>query len=1028
MLNITPRYDATRAKLYFRKDLLDGLADELEMPGAGGPVWRGKGRELLGLPERVTLAAFESLCDNEHPVLGGSLTPRQRARRCVGYDHTFNCPKSVSLLYMLAGDERIREAFRRACNEAMMEAEKDAACRVRRGGVHEDRRTGVLLWSEHVHYFARPENGVAEPHLHSHCFAFNATLDAEESRWKAAKFHDIKKQASYFEALFHTRMAREMVLLGYDIEVKGQFWEVAGAPESLLKKFSTRTEVINQTARELGIDDPKKRSRLGAQTRKSKSGSLSGSSLRDAWWDRIEPHEAEWLRALQPQLRREEELGTYFAQREESRVASQQQAEQSDTRGDAHAGVHGSAESGPHQPAGGASSGGSRGQSGGTPGSGFSNEFDEKGSFDPEWDSAFGKIEIPSRPTFTKSRRTPLAELVQHAADRVFERLAVVPLHSLVDHALRMSPGRFSAWEVREEIERQHYATRDVKGWKMVSSPEILSEEKRMTDLAMVGIGAFAPLSRTMPACKGLTEDQRRAVHHVLSSTDSITIIDGVPGSGKTTAIRAIVDEVHKPLLRDGYVLLAPSARASRSVLRDEGFKRANTIAHFLKNPKLQKQAKGGIVWVDEAGLLGTRDMVALQKVCQGLDARIVLSGGTRQHRSASRGDVMTVLQKHAGVSSVQMTEIVRQKGALKQALEAFASGRARDGLQQLKKLEMVSEHKGGDVYERAAKDYAIATRNPRAKVLAGAPTRAEAEKFTKQIRETLKDQKRLKKPKQFEQLKPVDGTLADRKRSDFYKRGQVIQFTRNTGFQVPHLKERWGFKAGSRWQVVGHLPLGTVLIRNDKLQLAHLPLKKAEAFSVFERGKIEIAEGDLVKITANSKVRSIAEHLVNAASGVFIKPTRELHSGSIHRTSGRTRDGNILLENGYVVPKDFGHLEHGYVQTSAALQGETCDRQVIAFTTESGMAGARAASVLVSRAKWAVGLHTDDLDHLEKALGFDPERVSGSDFIRGDASDPEKQGERRRTDYGREQDTVLMNVDEHEWSRDDDRELDRTK
>lgn len=1028
MLTITPRYDAARAKQYHRKDLLDGLEDELEGPPSGGPVWRGNGKELLGLPDRVTRIAFERLCDNEHPVEGGRLTPRQRARRCIGYDCTFNCPKSLSLLYILAGDERIGEALRRACYEAMSEIEKEAACRVRMGGVYEDRRTGVLAWSEVVHHFARPENGVAEPHLHVHCFAFNATLDAEESRWKACKYHDIKMKASYFEAVFHTRMAREMVLLGYDIEVKGQFWEVAGAPETLLKKFSTRTEVINQTALELGIEDPKRRSRLGAQTRKSKNGSLSGSGLREAWWARIEPHEAEWLHAQKPCRRREEDLGRYFSQREDSHANARQPSEPPDARADAHDGAEGTGGSGPRRPAGGGGGGSPPGRSGGTPGAGFSTEFDGKDNLDQGWDPAFGEVEIPGRPKFTKSPRTSLAEVVRHAADRVFERLAVVPLHSLVDHALRMSPGRFSPQEVRDEIERQNFAIRDVKGWKMVSTPEILSEEKRMTDLAMAGLGAFAPLSRTMPVCKGLTEDQRRAVHHVLSSTDSITIIDGVPGSGKTTAIRAIIDEVHKPLLRDGYVLLSPSARASRGVLRDEGFKRANTIAHFLKNPKLQKQARNGIVWVDEAGLIGTRDMVALQKVCQGLDARIVLSGGTGQHRSASRGDVMTVLQKHAGVSSVRMTEIVRQKGELKHALDAFADGRARDGLQQLKKLGMVSEHKQGDVYERAAKDYALATRNPRAKVLAGAPTRAEADKFTKQIRETLKDQNRLKKPKQFSQLKPVDGTLADRSRSDFYKRGQVIQFTRNTGFQVPHLKERWGFKAGSQWEVVGHLPLGTVLIKNDKLQLAHLPLKKAEAFSVYERGKIEIAQGDLVKITANSKVHSIAEHLVQSATGVFVRPTRELHNGSIHRATERLKDGNILLENGYVVPKDFGHLEHGYVQTSLGLQGETCDRQVIAFTTESGMTGTRAASVLVSRAKWAVGLHTDDLEHLERAFGFDPERVSGSDFARGEVSETKTQGEPRSKGHVRERDTVLADVDEHEWSRDNDREFDRTR
>ena len=55
-------------------------------------------------------------------------------------------------------------------------------------------------------------------------------------------------------------------------------------------------------------------------------------------------------------------------------------------------------------------------------------------------------------------------------------------------------------------------------------------------------------------------------------------------------------------------VALAPTAAASRGVLRGEGFASADTVARFLADAELQESARGQVVWVDEAGLL-SRDL-----------------------------------------------------------------------------------------------------------------------------------------------------------------------------------------------------------------------------------------------------------------------------------------------------------------------------------------------------------------------------------------------------------------------------------
>ena len=52
-------------------------------------------------------------------------------------------------------------------------------------------------------------------------------------------------------------------------------------------------------------------------------------------------------------------------------------------------------------------------------------------------------------------------------------------------------------------------------------------------------------------------------------------------------------------------VLLAPSAEASRGVLRNEGFANADTVARFLLDERLQESVRGGVLWIDVPGCSG---------------------------------------------------------------------------------------------------------------------------------------------------------------------------------------------------------------------------------------------------------------------------------------------------------------------------------------------------------------------------------------------------------------------------------------
>ena len=228
MLRVTQSTSAEGAKTYF----LQGLSrQDYYARDSGQEIigrWHGQGAGRLGLSGEVTRDAFFALCDNQHPLTGEQLTPRQKEGRRVGYDFTFSAPKSVSLLHALSGDNRILDAFQASVQDTMREIEQDMQTRVRQGGATHDRRTGNMVWADFTHFTTRPIDGTPDMDLHAHCFAFNGTWDRVEARWKAGQFHDLHIDRPYYEAAFHARLAARMKALGFGIAAPRQGGQVLG--------------------------------------------------------------------------------------------------------------------------------------------------------------------------------------------------------------------------------------------------------------------------------------------------------------------------------------------------------------------------------------------------------------------------------------------------------------------------------------------------------------------------------------------------------------------------------------------------------------------------------------------------------------------------------------------------------------------------------------------------------------------------------------------------------------------------------
>jgi len=440
--------------------------------------------------------------------------------------------------------------------------------------------------------------------------------------------------------------------------------------------------------------------------------------------------------------------------------------------------------------------------------------------------------------------------------------------------------------------------------------------------------------------------------------------------------------------------VFAPSAEASRGVLRREGFKEAETVAKLLSDPAVQRQTRGQVIWVDEAGLMGTKSMRSLFELAESCNARVVLSGDSKQHRSVERGDALRLLETHAGLGVAQLSEIRRQTGDYRAAVDALAEGRTRDGFSQLDKLGAIRETKAADGHAALSAEYLQAIRSKKS-ALVVSPTHEESRQVTEAVRGQLKEAKMLGKSRTFERLERLGLTEAERAAAMSYRGGMVVQFH----------KAAKGFQAGEKYEVLGRDPFGNVLARQGKLVEA-LPLSKADRFDVFERRNIEVAKGDILRVTRNGRTKNEAfgpEKLLSESAqwklynspiaklaGVT-RPDRRfrLENGSLGRVVGFTLTGDIKFENGHIVPKDFGHIAHGYCVTSHASQGKTVDRVLIAQSSTSfGASSAEQFYVSVSRARESVTIFTDDKGLLMEAVSRSDERRSATGLMERNSED----------------------------------------
>jgi ATP-dependent exoDNAse (exonuclease V) alpha subunit len=348
---------------------------------------------------------------------------------------------------------------------------------------------------------------------------------------------------------------------------------------------------------------------------------------------------------------------------------------------------------------------------------------------------------------------------------------------------------------------------------------------------------------------------------------------------------------------------------------------------------------------VDEAGLLGTKDMTQLLELATQKNARLILGGDTRQHSSVIRGDALRILNTVGGIKTAEVNKIYRQRNEhYRSAVEDLSKGNVGSAFEKLDKMGAIKTIDPLKPNEALVNDYVEVLKNKQS-ALVVSPTHQQSNEVTEAIRSKLKTNGLIGK-KEISVSRLINQNLTEAQKGDWrnFKAGQVIQFNQN----MPKIKR------GSVWTVESASEKG-LLIQNNQQKSMLLPVETSQDFDLYQKSVIQLSRGDMVRITRNG----------------FDTEKNRLNNSQILEVASVSKKGDIQLRSTvskakYKVPQDFGHLAHAYCVTSYSSQGKTVDEVFISQPAATFPAtDAKQFYVSVSRGRNNARIYTDDKHQL---------------------------------------------------------------
>lgn len=554
-----------------RVDAIDSVAGGAEdYYGEGGEApgaWLGRAARRLGLDGKVADDELRALFAGRHPRTGRALRDPASRVKVAAYDLTFSAPKSVSVLFGVS-DPAIRPAVR-AAHEA---AVKEAVGYLERSAAAVRRGAGGVVVEEVDGFIAAGYRHRAsregDPQLHTHVLVANLA-QGSDGRWSALDGRRLYAHATAASRVYQAVLRGELTrALGVEWSaVSRGIAEIKGLPADVLRAFSRRRVQIEAAMAERGTSGARAAEGAALATRRRKDRSVGADALFADWAERAGA------------------LGWGTTQ-------VRTLARETTTRA-----------------------------------------LDEE-----EIERLVGELVGPSgltqrRSTFTRRdviaavcERLPAGTPVTAAAiERVADR--TVDSHDVVALIEPSDGERFVRRDgrvLRVGLEDRRYTT-----------AELLSHERRLLEVAQHGRDAGAGLTSeevlqaAVSARPGLNDEQAGMVRTLTRSGARIDVVAGPAGTGKTFALAAARDAWREA----GHQVfgVAVARRAAKELETGAGIPSTSIAALRDRLQRGHRLPHRAVLVVDEAGMVGTRDLVALLDGVERADGKLVLVGDHRQ-------------------------------------------------------------------------------------------------------------------------------------------------------------------------------------------------------------------------------------------------------------------------------------------------------------------------------------------------------------------------------------------------------------
>jgi conjugative relaxase-like TrwC/TraI family protein len=788
------------------------------------------------------------------------------------YDFQCSAQKSLSIMAVTLGDNRLRLAHEKAFETAMKELERFAARRDNStfGTLKEPITTGNLLASVFHHDASRS----LDPQIHTHSVVSNATYDPKTGKILTLQESLMVRAIRYAGKVYQNEAATNVRECGYDIETKTnkkgiiEGYEIVGVPEEIRVRFSKRRTVIDSLIEEFKEKHGRKPTteEINIITKESRDPKLAEITTKEV----IE----EQRKQLNP-----EEMNLLNGLIKKSIVKTR------DSNGIT---------------------------------------LNNKDKMNSTIEYAIGHLY--SRSSVLKGN--------QLLAESLNQGIGYTDLTQL-KHQIKESTELLTIKDNKDNYYLGDDITTVTGMQREIWAVEKINQTKNSMNAINPKYKPFSDKKSLDLEASGKRNyiEHRKVLNEILKSRDQFILLRGVAGAGKTTSLtelqKALQGKISKVILTTTefsknikkseakkssknqkqeylrYIYLSPTTTGV-DALKKEGFDNATTIEKF-KLTQNKIDIKNGLIVVDEAGLLSNIDGTEIMKAAEKNNARILFVGDVRQHKSVAAGDFLRILETHSKIQGAELNKVYRQQHEFyNTAATMMASGDVKGGIELMDQHESMGWIKEGrgKYKDNAIKDYLRFTKNGKQldRCIFISPSNKECNDITLKLRDYLKEKNIIDSQKNFKKETFISNnwTAHQKKSVKNYIPGQTIlirlehgSFNKNEIVEVKEIiKDRFN---------------------HDRVMLTDGRLLSTSTYKNFEVG-----ETDKLELCKNEKIMARM-------------PYNGIANGDIFTVKGIDVHGNITTTKGVVIPKDYKSVKYGYVSTSHKKQGSKADYVVIA-------------------------------------------------------------------------------------------------